>query len=85
MSDLLEHRWFRWIVVVLAIFGAAAMLAYQRRTGPTYPIRVDRQIANPTGGKRRSDLPQLQAGQKLSIEQRLRFFRFSYLLLLGLY
>lgn len=46
MKQMFEHRWFRVSVLILAILGAALMLVYQRRTGPTYPVRVDREVGS---------------------------------------
>ena len=46
MKQMFEHRWFRVIVLVFAILGAAVMLVYQRRTGPTYPIRVTQEVGS---------------------------------------
>lgn len=59
MKQMFERRWFRAIVLVVAIFGAAAMLVYQRRTGPTYPIPVAHSVGS---GEVLGKLPRSHAG-----------------------
>jgi hypothetical protein len=46
MRQMFEQRWFRVVVLVFATIGAAMMLVYQRRTGPTYPIRVGHAVGS---------------------------------------
>ena len=44
-KKLIEMKWFRVVLVLVSIFGMAALATYQRRTGPTYPIDVDELVA----------------------------------------
>jgi hypothetical protein len=44
-KKLIEMKWFRVVLVLVSIFGMAALASYQRRTGPTYPIDVDELVA----------------------------------------
>ena len=38
---LIEKRWFRILIGLLALVATVAVASYQRRTGPTWPIAVE--------------------------------------------
>lgn len=59
MTRLLERRWFRFLLGALALVGTLALAYYQRRTGPTWPVRVSEELA---GGEVRGRLPRTHAG-----------------------
>ena len=61
MQELFTKRWFRWLIGIIAFIAMYAMASYQRRTGPTYPVRVDERLA---GGEVSGELIRTQAGSR---------------------
>lgn len=59
MSQLFDRRWFRVLIVLVALFGTVALASYQRRTGPTWPVPVDESLG---GGVVTGELPRSHGG-----------------------
>ncbi len=58
-SRLTERHWFTWLLLFVAIVITAGLGAYQRMTGPTYPVSVHERIA---GAKVSASLPRTHPG-----------------------
>ena len=59
MQELFSKRWFRWVIGLTAFVAMYLMATYQRRTGPTYPVRVSETVA---GAEISGKLIRTQAG-----------------------
>jgi len=59
MSQLFDHRWFRVLIVLVALFGTVGLASYQRRTGPTWPVPVNESLG---GGEVIGELPRSHGG-----------------------
>jgi hypothetical protein len=59
MSQLFDRRWFRVLIVLVALFGTVALASYQRRTGPTWPVPVEESLG---GGEVTGELPRSHGG-----------------------
>ena len=56
---LTEQTWFRGFLCIVALIGTVALAGYQRRTGPSWPIRLDARIA---GAQVSGELPRSHGG-----------------------
>lgn len=45
MQEMFSKRWFRVLIVILAVLASVIMGRYQRQTGPTYPVPVAEELA----------------------------------------
>jgi hypothetical protein len=55
-----DTRWARVLLMILAFLGAALLGGYQRRTGPSYPVKVQETLA---GGEVSGRLPRSHPGE----------------------
>ena len=60
MTRVADRRWARVLLMIVAFLGTALLGYYQRRTGPSYPVRVHETVA---GGEVTGRLPRSHPGE----------------------
>jgi hypothetical protein len=58
-AKIIERKWFRVALGLIAVIGMVALASYQRRTGPTWPISVAQNLGQ---GSIAGELPRSHGG-----------------------